>query len=177
MQDIHNGKYTFFWNGPFSQWFKSDFNVEFFDLGDFYRHKGGTFRTAEQFMMYAKAIMFNDKEIATQIMATNDPSKQKALGRQVKNFDVTRWNAIAQHIVFQGNLAKFTQNEALLADLKATKGTILVEASPYDTIWGIGLNEETARITPVKDWKGTNWLGIALEKVKHHLTMVESLTS
>jgi len=168
VKDIHNGDFTFFWNGPFSQWHPSKFEVNYFDFGGM-RYRGGKFCTAEQFMMFAKAILFEDLETAQDIMAVSDPKMQKAFGRRVRNFDANMWNAVARHVVYQGNLAKFQQNDKLRAALLATGDTTLVEASPYDTIWGIGLNEEDARITPVKDWKGTNWLGLELTEVRRWL--------
>ena len=151
-------EYTFFWSGPFSQWYKSEFTID-----------GKKFCTAEQYMMYSKAIHFGDEEIAQKVMATRDPKKQKALGRQVKNFDATEWNRVARLYVFDGNYAKFTQNEDLLKILMATGDTVLVEASPYDAIWGIGMSEEEARKTPADKWKGTNWLGLAITKVREEL--------
>lgn len=153
-----NEEYEFFWSGPFSQWYPSKFT-----------ENSVTFATAEQYMMYHKALLFMDFKIAEQILNTEEPHEQKALGRLVKGFNADTWNAVAKSIVYQGNYLKFTQNEFLYSILMDTEDKILVEASPYDTIWGIGLNEKDAKVTPVEQWKGTNWLGEVLTKLKNDL--------
>ena len=112
--------------------------------------------------MYSKAILFNDKATAQLILNSHSPSEQKALGRKVKNFDERIWDRYAKAIVFVGNLAKFSQNPELYDQLKATTGTTLVEASPYDRIWGIGLNADHPDANDVKLWRGHNWLGYTL---------------
>lgn len=114
--------------------------------------------------------MFGDYETAHAILETQNPKEQKALGRKVKNFTPDEWNTVARTIVYYGNLAKFSQNPELLQQLLDTGDTLLVEASPYDTIWGIGLNEEDARNTPPENWKGTNWLGEVLVRVRQKLS-------
>lgn len=154
-----NENYHFFWNGPFSQWYPSKFKDD----------SGRKFITAEQYMMYHKAMVFSDIEIAEKIMKAGTPKEQKALGRQVKNFNTDTWNAVAKTIVYQGNKYKFTQNEHLLAELMSTADKLLVEASPYDRIWGIGLDELSAAITPPEQWQGTNWLGEVLTQLKNDL--------
>lgn len=151
-------KYYFFWNGPFSQWYKSEFTVD-----------GITFVTAEQYMMYEKAKLFNDDEIAELILKTDNPSDQKILGRSVKNFDKDIWEKHAKDIVTKGNIAKFSQNEDLLSFMKTTKDLILVEASPYDRIWGIGLGEDDPDIEDESKWQGTNWLGECLMRAREVL--------
>ena len=154
-------EYTFFWSGPFSQWYPSKFTV-----GEL------TFNCAEQFMMYSKATFFGDKETAELIMQSTNPKEQKALGRKVKNFDAEKWNDVAKAFVYTGNMEKFNQNPKLKQILLDTDGTTLVEASPYDKIWGIGLDEKTAKVTPVEKWPGTNWLGEVLTSLRiniiHH---------
>jgi ribA/ribD-fused uncharacterized protein len=147
-------KYVFFWQGgsPFSQWHKVSFKAD-----------GYTYTCAEQYMMHRKALLFNDSETAKKIMqAGYNPKKHKELGRLVKNFDAAVWNKHAKAIVYAGNYEKFTQNEKLLEVLKATKGKVIVEASPYDKIWGIGLSPEDPKRFDPKEWKGTNWLGEVL---------------
>ena len=151
-------QFTFFWNGPFSQWHASEFKID-----------GIKYVTAEQFMMHQKAVLFGDGDIAIMILATKKPREQKALGREVRNFDVTVWNERVKEIVKEGNLAKFSQNPDLLAELLETKGTTLVEASPHDTIWGIGLGEWDDDIHDRSKWKGTNWLGEVLTEVRIEL--------
>lgn len=151
-----NEQYLFFWNGPFSQWYRSKFVAE-----------GIEFCTAEQYMMYQKAVLFSDWRIADEILLTKEPKEQKALGRKVFGFDPEIWNAHARDIVTTGNYAKFTQNERLKGIILDSGDKILVEASPYDKIWGIGLDVETAKVTPVDQWKGTNWLGECLMQVRY----------
>lgn len=153
-----NSNYTFFWSGPFSQWYESKFIKN-----------GIKFNTAEQYMMYNKATLFDDFDIAEKILKTNNPKIQKGLGRQVSNFNLDVWNQNAKRVVYEGNYCKFTQNPDLLQKLLSTEGTILVEASPFDSIWGIGLSEDVARITPPEQWKGTNWLGEVLTQLRDDL--------
>jgi ribA/ribD-fused uncharacterized protein len=148
-------KYTFFWSGPFSQWYHSPFYLE-----------GQMFGCAEQYMMYMKAKVFGDNETARKIMETDSPREQKALGRKVKTFNVDTWAVVAKDIVFRGNMAKFTQNIELFDELAGTIGTLIVEASPFDAVWGIGLDEKTAAVTPRGEWKGTNWLGQICTEVR-----------
>lgn len=153
-------KFTFFWRteSPFSQWFKADFTVD-----------GVQYTSAEQYMMHQKALLFGDQQIADKIMKTRSASVQKKLGRQVSGFDQTTWESECQRIVYEGNQAKFTQNEDLLAALLATQGTTLVEASPDDRIWGVGLAEEDPRIRNRKTWRGTNWLGEILTRLREEI--------
>jgi ribA/ribD-fused uncharacterized protein len=153
-------KFTFFWQtaSPFSQWHPADFIVN-----------GLQYTSAEQYMMHQKALLFGDLKIAERIMSTNSASVQKKLGRQVKGFDQTVWEAECQRLVYEGNQAKFTQNEELLAALLATRGTTLVEASPDDRIWGVGLAEDNPRIRNRSTWRGTNWLGEILTRLREEI--------
>lgn len=151
-------RFTFFWSGPFSQWYKCAFALE-----------GAKYVTAEQYMMAEKARLFGDHDIRDEILATPNARKQKALGRQVRNFDAARWNAEARDIVYRGNRAKFVADPELLAQLLATRGTTLVEASPDDAIWGIGLAEDDPRASDRAQWLGTNWLGEVLTRLRDDL--------
>ena len=151
-------KYEFFWGGVFSQWYKKSF-IDI-DL---------QFNTAEQYMMYKKAMLFEDFDIARQILNENNPRNQKALGRKVKNFDLNEWNKVARDVVRYGNYLKFTQNLELKELLLATEGRLLVEASPYDKIWGIGLSMKDAINLDRRYWKGTNWLGVILTELREQL--------
>jgi ribA/ribD-fused uncharacterized protein len=153
-------EYTFFFTeaSPFSQWYRCVFTA-----GD------DTFGCAEQYMMHGKALLFGDAAIAAEILAADHPRKHKALGRKVAGFDDVRWKAHRCDIVRAGNRAKFTQNPALLATLLATRGTTLVEASPYDRIWGIGLAATDARARDPKQWKGQNLLGAILTELRDEL--------
>lgn len=151
-------KFTFFWNGPFSQWARAFFTVD-----------GVEYNCAEQYMMAGKARLFGDDATLALIMDTTSPDKQKAYGRQVSNFDLDRWNGRAKAIVYMGNHAKFSQNDRLRAALFATAGTTLVEASPYDRIWGIGLSEDQPEALNRATWRGANWLGEVLTEVRDDL--------
>ena len=119
--------------------------------------------------MVAKARTFGDLETEKLILNEVEPKEQKKLGRKVVNFDEGKWNMVADDIVFKGNLAKFSQNEDLKRLLLATGDKEIVECSPYDEIWGNGLNiTDTLRI-PKDEWKGTNRLGKALMRVRNEL--------
>ena len=148
-------KYTFFWSGPFSQWNYSPFKIN-----------GIKFKTAEHYMMYKKATFFGDHDIAEKILKTDHPRDAKKLGRKVKRFDKTLWEEIAKKVVYDGSYEKFTQNPRLKEKLMDTDGTLLVEASPYDRIWGIGMAENDPGINDEKNWNGTNWLGEVLTQLR-----------
>lgn len=117
-------------------------------------------------MMWRKAELFGDHEIAQEILSETNPGKVKALGRRVRNFDVAQWNANAKAAVRDGVLLKFEQNADIKDILLATGDKVLVEASPHDAIWGIGLAEADAKRTPEERWPGTNWLGEVLMDVR-----------
>lgn len=148
-------KFTFFWSGPFSQWYPVKIMVD-----------GVRYNCAEQYMMAAKASLFNDDETLAAIMKAKTPKEQKALGRQVKNFNPDKWNAAARGIVFDGNMKKFCQNDDLRKLLLDTAGTELVEASPHDTVWGIGLAADHPDAQDKTKWRGKNWLGEVLTSVR-----------
>lgn len=153
-------KFIYFWSNksPFSNWYKADFEIN-----------GIKFNCTEQYMMYHKAILFSDTEIAERILKTASQSKQKALGRQVKNFIGSTWNENCKQIVYEGNKAKFLQNENLLKHLLKTEGKTLVEASPVDAIWGIGLAEGDPRAKNRHTWRGKNWLGEVLTQLRNDI--------
>ncbi|KAI8073146.1 hypothetical protein BC940DRAFT_290650 [Gongronella butleri] len=159
--------YAFFWShnrgdyACFSQWYDSIFKDE----------EGRLFSNAEQYMMYQKAILMNDTDMAAIILEEQDPRKIKALGRRIKNFDAAVWDAHKQDVVYQGNLLKFTQHDKLRTILMNTKSKNIVEASPYDAIWGIGLTEVNARKVAPEDWPGQNLLGKMLMKVRTTLAL------
>jgi len=106
-----------------------------------------------------------DNLIAKRILADGNPKNQKALGRRIKNFDVKLWDKFKFDIVVNGNILKFMQNPKMLKELKSINKKF-VEASPYDKIWGIGLNVYDASSTPPEQWKGENLLGQAIDKAK-----------
>lgn len=141
-----------------SQWFDVAFEVD-----------GVKYHTAEQYMMAQKALLFNDREIYDQIMLADNPRDYKALGRKIRNFDGKAWDSRKYDIVVEGNKAKFSQSTDLKEFLLSTGEAILVEASPYDKIWGIGLNAAQAAKGTVQQWKGLNLLGCALMEVRDWL--------
>ena len=155
-------RFTFFFTeaSPFSQWHRCRFTAS-----------EATFNCAEQYMMHGKALLFGDAEVAAQILATAHPKQQKALGRKVKNFDDAIWKREREAIVLAGSRLKYTQNPALLELLLATAGTELVEASPYDRIWGIGLSAKDPRAQDPATWKGQNLLGKILTKLRDELSV------
>ena len=158
-------EFIFFWGhhqtGPFikptcfSQWYERGFSID-----------GVQYRCAEQWMMAEKAHLFGDSETRQLILDASHPREMKALGRKVKNFDSEIWNKNAREIVTRGNIAKFSQNDDLNRYLLGTSDKVLVEASPYDRIWGIGLAKETSDIENPHTWKGTNWLGFCLMEAR-----------
>jgi ribA/ribD-fused uncharacterized protein len=146
--------HIYFWGGEYSQWAKSIFTID-----------GQTFVTAEQYMMYSKAILFGDKKKAELILKTSDAKRQKLLGRQVRNFNFNLWNEKKFDIVVTANVAKFEQNKSMKGKL-LSNNKIIVEASPYDKVWGIGLKFDDDRVLADKLWKGENLLGKALMKTR-----------
>lgn len=148
-------QFVFFWGGPFSNWYMCKFMVD-----------GIVYNCTEQHMMASKARYFNDKESEIAIMEEDLPREQKALGRKVKNFDADKWSKVAKTFVIQGCYAKFDQNPYLKKELLDTGDATLVEASPYDKIWGVGLRASDPRINDRANWLGTNWLGEVLVNVR-----------
>jgi len=159
-------KFLFFWGHQksksgeltaacFSQWWASPFVVE-----------AVRYNSTEHWMMAQKALLFNDLEIYQKIIAAKSPAEAKALGRQVRNFDETAWNAQRSEIVVRGNLEKFRQHADLQDFLLQTKERVLVEASPVDSIWGIGLAADDERAANPRQWNGLNLLGFALMEVR-----------
>ena len=116
--------------------------------------------------MAQKALLFNDKEVFEKIITADKPGEVKELGRQVMDFDEQAWNSKRFDIVKEGNMHKFNQHPALADYLKQTGDRILVEASPVDKVWGIGLAQDHKDIAYVDAWKGLNLLGFALMEVR-----------
>ena len=123
----------------------------------------------EQYMMYSKAVCFGDDRIAKQILLTNDVAKIKQLGRHVSNYDENIWNGIRQIIVYEGLIAKFTQNKDLKLKLRETGNDLLAECAVKDQIWGIGLSMKDPKRLNKAEWKGQNLLGYALMMVRNQL--------
>ena len=144
-----------------SQWFPAKFKDAF---------TGRDYATAEHAMMYRKAMMFGDYECAEKILDSTCPREAKKLGRQVKGFIPHIWDNLKYLIVETNNIARFKQNPDLLKFLLSTGDKVLVEASPYDKIWGIGMGIEDARKSTPMEWRGENLLGFALMGARFWLT-------
>ncbi|WP_443750622.1 NADAR family protein [Asticcacaulis solisilvae] len=141
-----------------SQWWQSAFEVD-----------GVVYRTAEHWMMVHKARLFGDDETATKILAAESPKQVKQLGREARGFDAARWDARKLAVVQDGNFHKFSQNVDLRDYLLATGDRVLVEASPVDPVWGIGLAADNPDAADPSLWKGDNLLGFALMHARERL--------
>lgn len=161
--------YLFFWAsfvnedgsiGPtcLSQWYAAAFTLD-----------GQHYRTAEHYMMAEKARLFGDEAALARILRSRFPAEVKRFGREIQAFDNARWCEHRFDIVVRANLAKFAQNPPLLAWLLGTGDALLVEASPADAIWGIGLAEEHPYAAQPRLWPGLNLLGFALMEVRARL--------
>lgn len=158
-------KYVFFWGHQnkgmdvskscFSQWYESSFSDDAI-----------TYMTAEHYMMAEKAKLFGDQATYNKIINATSPGEAKSLGREVKGFDDSIWEKSRFKIVVEGNMLKFGQNEELKEFLINTGGRVLVEASPVDRIWGIGLAADNQKVENPNLWRGLNLLGFALMEVR-----------
>lgn len=144
-----------------SQWQYSEFEVDIHD-----------YTSAEQYMMAEKARLFEDEEIEKQIMNSTDPREIKSLGQKVKNFKQDVWDRVKYSIVLTGNYYKFSQNKEIREFLLSTDNKILVEASPLDKIWGVGLSSENSKINNPISWNGKNLLGFALMELRDELKRI-----
>lgn len=153
-----NEQFTFFWGGPFSNFSRCQFTVD-----------GVDYNCSEQYYMARKAGMFRDLTMLKKIMATDNPYEQKRCGRQVHHFDAQVWHTVCRDVMFRANMAKYSQNPNLHRLLLNTKDTTLVEASPKDKLWGIGLDASDPRAKDRTQWKGQNWLGEILMEVRQCL--------
>ena len=162
-------EFLFFWGhrprrdgslGPscLSQWWPAELEVD-----------GQRFATAEHWMMWRKAHVFDDHDAARRILDAATPAEAKELGAQVRGFDPAVWEAERFAAVVTGNRAKFGQHPDLAAFLRGTAPQVLVEASPVDRIWGIGLAADDARAADPARWRGLNLLGFALMQVRDDL--------
>jgi ribA/ribD-fused uncharacterized protein len=150
-------KFTFFWesDSPFSNWYPQPFV-----------HNGQQYNCSEQYMMYKKAMLFKDTDVAEMIMEQHSPRKQKFLGRQVRGYDDATWMAECCDIMVPALVSKFMQDTYSLNCILDSVGTILVEASPYDKIWGIGMTKDDPRATDPSKWEGKNLLGDVLMRAR-----------
>ena len=162
-------KYLFFWGhhpqrdgsvgpGCLSQWWPAPLVVD-----------GVRYATAEHFMMAGKARLFGDEAIVARMLAAPHPGAVKALGRQVRGFEESRWDAHRFDLVVAGNLAKFSQHPDLGRYLTGTGNRVLVEASPLDPVWGIGVAATDPRAQDPARWRGPNLLGFALMRARAQL--------
>lgn len=162
-------KFLFFWGhrpqpdgtvgrGCLSQWWPAPFTVD-----------GVAYPTAEHWMMAGKARLFRDDDAAAAVLAAEHPHAAKAVGRSVRGFDEQAWAAARFDLVVAGNLAKYRQHPELAAFLAATRARVLVEASPRDRVWGIGMGASNPDAARPSRWRGTNLLGFALMNVRDQL--------
>jgi ribA/ribD-fused uncharacterized protein len=158
--------YEFFWgHAPradgaasracLSQWFEASFELD-----------GVRYATAEHWMMAEKARLFRDDATLARVIAAKTPGAAKAMGREVAGFDESRWNAARFAIVVRGNFAKFSAHPELAAWLLRTGDKVLVEASPQDAIWGIGLAADDPAARDPLRWRGPNLLGFAIMEAR-----------
>jgi ribA/ribD-fused uncharacterized protein len=163
-------KYLFFWGhrpsadgritaSCLSQWWPAPFTVD-----------GERFASAEHYMMWRKALMFYDTVTAGRILAAGHPRQAKKLGREVRGFDENEWAAARFDIVVAASVAKFGQHPDLGGFLLGTANRVLVEASPVDRIWGIGLDADDERAADPSRWRGLNLLGFALMRAREELS-------
>ncbi|KAF7192837.1 N-glycosidase [Pseudocercospora fuligena] len=145
------------------QWYPSPFAIPSPDNPREKLH----FHTSEQYMMYQKSLLIGDTSTAVKILEADTPAKAKSLGREVKNFKQKLWDAECERIVEEGNFEKFRQNETLKKVLMGTGERVIVETSPNDRVWGIGLNSEEA-VGREAEW-GQNLLGKCLMRVRERL--------
>ena len=145
-----------------SQWYPATFEVG--------EHR---YVTAEHYMMAQKALLFGDEAVFERVLQAAHPKEAKALGRQVRHYQPDVWEAQRFDTVKTANLAKFSQHADLQAFLLATGKQVLVEASPVDKIWGIGLAADHAHATQPPKWQGLNLLGFALMQVRAQLQNTE----
>lgn len=150
--------HIYFWGGELSNWYSCIF-----------KYKGHAFKNTEQAFMWEKAIYFNDVLTATEILDEPNPRRNKALGRSIKNFNSEEWLKVSFKYMFDVNFAKWTSSFKLRRIILSTDSKILVEASPYDRIWGIGLHWEDDDVLDERKWKGTNWLGKCLMEVREKI--------
>lgn len=146
-------------NGYLSNWYLSQFKYDNVD-----------FSSMKQYMMYMKATLFKDEEVAQEILKTDNVAEIKALGRKVKNFDDKEWDKNKEKIITNGLYAKFSQNNDLKKKLLDTGKAVLAECAVNDKIWGIGLSMKDINRLNTKSWKGQNLLGKCLMTVREKLS-------
>jgi ribA/ribD-fused uncharacterized protein len=155
-QTLQTKTHIYFWGSIFSNFHPIDFI-----------HQNNKFANSEQAFMWRKAIFFKDFEIALKILETTNPQEAKSLGRKVKYYNNDRWNKVREQIMYEVNIDKY-KDEKLQGILLSTKNLIIVESSPVDKIWGVGLSKEDPRILDEKNWNGLNLLGKVLMRVREY---------
>ena len=162
-----NTHIEYFWRteSPFSQFHPAIFDIQ-----------NERFVCAEQYMMWNKARVFTDHKNLWLIMQTQEPKTMKKYGRGVDNFDADIWDMCCRQIVQEGNTAKFSQNFALLEKMLSTENKYFAEASPGDRKWGIGMAENNPLSNNPDSWRGSNWLGEALNMVKYEFQLIIFVT-
>lgn len=160
MRVINNKVFFYGSSEIYSNWHRCRFIIE-----------GITFNCSEQAMMYYKAKMFRDYDTANKILKSKNPREQKQLGREVKNFDESYWINNREEIMYRILYEKFTQNEDFKKELLKYKQHEFVEASPYDKIWGIGLDQTNDLILDESNWRGQNLLGKCITRLKNDLLL------
>jgi ribA/ribD-fused uncharacterized protein len=162
-------EYLLFWGhtppadgaiGPhcLSNWFPAPFEID-----------GVRYATTEHHMMAEKARCFGDEEHLQAILEAGTPAEAKALGRKVRGFVSEIWDARREQAVVEGNVAKFSQHEDMCLYLLGTGEKVLVEASPRDRIWGIGMGKNNPDAVHPERWRGQNLLGFVLMEVRRQL--------
>lgn len=157
-------------NGYLSNWYLSDFETD-----------GKIFSSMEQYMMFQKAILFDDQEIASKIMETKDPAVIRELGRKVADYNEEIWNGFRQILVYKGLVAKFSCDELLRKELDGTGDAILAESAYSDRIWGIGRRMDDPKRLDISCWRGENLLGFSLmaarDEIRQKFGMSEEIRS
>uniref|UniRef100_A0A1I8A8E9 DUF1768 domain-containing protein n=1 Tax=Steinernema glaseri TaxID=37863 RepID=A0A1I8A8E9_9BILA len=150
--------YTLFFNG--SSCFSNFYPCERLEID------GIEYKCTEQYYAHQKAEMFGDEKAAYDILSASHPSEMKRIGRRVKEFKLSEWHEICIEVMAVANMNKFLQNEDLLVELLKTAGSELVECSPNDPFWGIGLAIDDPNVADRSRWRGANWLGQILTKIR-----------
>ena len=157
--------FYFFYKHEFGQW----------TLKNITDCHGITYNCCEQYMMFQKAMLFNDRVMAESILLEKNPFGQQQLGRKVKGYHQATWDSFKYQIVWNGNWLKFTQHECLRDRILATGGKELVEASLVDKVWGIGLGLDSPDLTNKEKWVGRNLLGKSLMSVRFSLRQLDEV--
>jgi ribA/ribD-fused uncharacterized protein len=159
IEDRTTDTHVYFWGDPtLSNWGPAEFDL-----------LGGHFHNSEQAFMWLKAIHFGDEEIASEILSTKNPKNAKDLGRMVKGYNDKSWNERRYSAMLESCMAKFYQNEDQRETLLSTGDRTLVEGSPYDKVWGVGIHWAEEAILDESNWKGLNLLGEVLMEVREKL--------